>query len=50
LAVDGNILLELGVKDREIGKYLNEALKYVLKYPEKNKKDALIEYLKAFWE
>lgn len=47
LNLNGNDLInELGiVKGKQLGEYLNECLDYVLKYPEKNKKSLLIQYI-----
>ena len=46
LAVDGNNLIELGIKDGiEIGKILTHLLDMVMLHPEKNKKEFLCDYV-----
>ena len=42
LAIDGNDLLELGIRGREVGRILNEALDRVLDDPAANTREALL--------
>lgn len=47
LAINGNDILSLGVKEgRSIGKMLNELLELVLKNPELNQRDILMNIVK----
>ncbi len=45
LAIDGDDLAESGFKGQEIGAGLNSALDYVMKYPERNNKKELMDYV-----
>lgn len=48
LALNGNDIKEnFDIKDKEIGTYLELALFHIFDYPEDNKKDILIKYLKT---
>lgn len=47
LAVSGNDLIETGIRGRLVGEALNKALDYVMREPQKNKKDILIDYIKG---
>ena len=44
LAISGKELLELGAKGKEIGAILDGALQLVLKNPEANTREYLLEY------
>lgn len=46
LKINGNDMLELGLKNKEIGAALNYALEGVISNSVKNDKDSLIEYIK----
>ena len=46
LAIGGDDLISVGISGREIGKALEEALDFVIKYPEKNTKNELMNLLK----
>lgn len=45
LAINGDDLMKLGYKDKEIGEKLNLCLNEVLKYPEHNEKEFLINFI-----
>jgi tRNA nucleotidyltransferase (CCA-adding enzyme) len=44
LAINGDDLLAMGVKGKEIGRILKTALDYVIEHPEKNEHDVLMEF------
>jgi tRNA nucleotidyltransferase (CCA-adding enzyme) len=46
LAMNGNDLLALGVKGKEIGRILNLALKLVVEDPDMNEHDSLVAFAK----
>ena len=46
LAIGGDDLISGGISGRDIGKALEEALDFVIKYPEKNTKNELLNLLK----
>lgn len=47
LAITGRDLMEIGIKQGpELGRILQEVLEYVLEYPEKNRKEALLKFVK----
>ncbi len=46
LAVKGSDITALGIKGKAVGNILDKALDYVLKYPEKNNRNELMEYVK----
>lgn len=44
LAINGDDLIAMGVKGKEIGRILKNALDYVIEHPEKNDHDVLMEF------
>ena len=44
LAINGDDLLAMGIRGKEIGKILREALDLVIEHPEKNDHDALLAF------
>lgn len=46
LAVDGKDITAIGIKGKEVGNILNSILDYVLRYPDRNNKKELMEYVK----
>ena len=48
LAVDGNDVINMGFKGREIGYVLDELLSYVTLLPERNTKELLISYMEGY--
>ena len=44
LAINGNDLIAMGVKGKEIGRILRTALDYVIEHPEKNEHDVLMKF------
>ena len=48
LAVDGNDLLSLNIKGKEIGAILNNMLNFVVDNPSKNTKDFLLNNIEKF--
>ncbi len=48
LAVNGNDIAQLGYRGKEIGIMLNRALEFVLKNPDENNRERLIEFLKSY--
>lgn len=47
LDINGKDIIEIGISGKDIGVALNSALDYVMKYPEKNEKSVLIEFIKG---
>lgn len=47
LAITGNDLMAIGIRGKEIGELLNKALDIVMKEPEKNTREVLLEYIKG---
>ena len=45
LAIDGNLLKEMGYQNKQIGKILKEVLKLVIDEKLENDKDKIIEYI-----
>lgn len=45
LKINGDDLLKLGYKGKEIGKILNKCLEHVLVFPEENNKDSLLNFV-----
>lgn len=47
LELSGNDLIETGIRGKLVGEALNKALDYVMREPQKNQKDILIDYIKG---
>lgn len=47
LELSGNDLIETGIRGKLVGEALNKALDYVMREPQKNNKDILIDYIKG---
>ena len=47
LELSGNDLIERGIRGKLVGEALNKALDYVMREPQKNQKDILIDYIKG---
>lgn len=48
LAINGNDLKEIGIAGQNIGYALKYALNYVIEYPDRNKNEELVQYIKGW--
>ncbi len=46
IKINGQVLLQLGFKGRQIGELLEKATEYVIEHPENNSSEKILEYLK----